>query len=253
MNLYKDVVVKSEEPADPEHTVDRVQSISAAVFHLEQVSARRGLTFIYTLLAFIPFTAHKISIYFNFFIFSHISLDMSVDHRYIYPVDTGGLLMWHKALKSGYQTIIRIVQKTILIMKWHIFTEDLLFSVFIRDKQAILRVSLCPGELWGDFLFTPFSQSLILERAIWIIVAVIIITTSLLSLHICCKYTTVPPLCVLPLLSQVEQPLRNKKAVWHKLLSKQRKRAVVACFRMAPLYNLPRWVLLTSVTPVELI
>ncbi|XP_069017865.1 ryanodine receptor 3 isoform X1 [Embiotoca jacksoni] len=41
-------------------------------------------------------------------------------------------------------------------------------------------------------------------------------------------------------LEQVEQPLRNKKAVMHKLLSKQRKRAVVACFRMAPLYNLPR-------------
>ncbi|MXQ88660.1 hypothetical protein E5288_WYG003832 [Bos mutus] len=43
-------------------------------------------------------------------------------------------------------------------------------------------------------------------------------------------------------LEQVEQPLRSKKAVWHKLLSKQRKRAVVACFRMAPLYNLPRQV-----------
>uniref|UniRef100_A0A5F8HC19 Ryanodine receptor 3 n=1 Tax=Monodelphis domestica TaxID=13616 RepID=A0A5F8HC19_MONDO len=42
-------------------------------------------------------------------------------------------------------------------------------------------------------------------------------------------------------LEQVEQPLRSKKAVWHKLLSKQRKRAVVACFRMAPLYNLPRY------------
>ncbi|XP_061429961.1 ryanodine receptor 3-like [Lethenteron reissneri] len=40
--------------------------------------------------------------------------------------------------------------------------------------------------------------------------------------------------------SQVEHPHRSKKAVWHKLLSKQRKRAVVACFRMAPLYNLPR-------------
>uniref|UniRef100_W5N4D0 Ryanodine receptor 3 n=1 Tax=Lepisosteus oculatus TaxID=7918 RepID=W5N4D0_LEPOC len=40
--------------------------------------------------------------------------------------------------------------------------------------------------------------------------------------------------------NKVEQPLRSKKAVWHKLLSKQRKRAVVACFRMAPLYNLPR-------------
>uniref|UniRef100_A0A673IK53 Ryanodine receptor 3-like n=1 Tax=Sinocyclocheilus rhinocerous TaxID=307959 RepID=A0A673IK53_9TELE len=41
-------------------------------------------------------------------------------------------------------------------------------------------------------------------------------------------------------LDQVEQPLRNKKMVFQKLLSKQRKRAVVACFRMAPLYNLPR-------------
>ncbi|XP_020570403.2 ryanodine receptor 3 isoform X4 [Oryzias latipes] len=41
-------------------------------------------------------------------------------------------------------------------------------------------------------------------------------------------------------LEQVEQPLRNKKCVVQKLLSKQRKRAVVACFRMAPLYNLPR-------------
>ncbi|XP_047657475.1 ryanodine receptor 3 isoform X4 [Tachysurus fulvidraco] len=41
-------------------------------------------------------------------------------------------------------------------------------------------------------------------------------------------------------LDQVEQPLRCKKLVWQKHLSKQRKRAVVACFRMAPLYNLPR-------------
>uniref|UniRef100_A0A8B9HQ31 Ryanodine receptor 3 n=1 Tax=Astyanax mexicanus TaxID=7994 RepID=A0A8B9HQ31_ASTMX len=41
-------------------------------------------------------------------------------------------------------------------------------------------------------------------------------------------------------LEQVELPLRNKKLVAQKLLSKQRKRAVVACFRMAPLYNLPR-------------
>uniref|UniRef100_A0A673ZNU6 Ryanodine receptor 3 n=1 Tax=Salmo trutta TaxID=8032 RepID=A0A673ZNU6_SALTR len=47
-------------------------------------------------------------------------------------------------------------------------------------------------------------------------------------------------------LEQVEQPLRMKKCVFQKLLSKQRKRAVVACFRMAPLYNLPR----TELTPV---
>lgn len=31
--------------------------------------------------------------------------------------------------------------------------------------------------------------------------------------------------------------------MWNKLLSKQRKRAVVACFRMAPLYNLPRCIM----------
>ncbi|MCJ8742149.1 hypothetical protein PDJAM_G00078720 [Pangasius djambal] len=36
-----------------------------------------------------------------------------------------------------------------------------------------------------------------------------------------------------------EHPYKSKKMVWHKLLSKQRRRAVVACFRMTPLYNLP--------------
>uniref|UniRef100_A0A8B9LR02 Ryanodine receptor 2b (cardiac) n=1 Tax=Astyanax mexicanus TaxID=7994 RepID=A0A8B9LR02_ASTMX len=40
--------------------------------------------------------------------------------------------------------------------------------------------------------------------------------------------------------AQVEHPQRSKRAVWQKLLSKQRKRAVVACLRMTPLYNLPR-------------
>lgn len=39
LNLYKDVVVRNEGPPDPEKTVDRVQSISAAVFNLEQVSS----------------------------------------------------------------------------------------------------------------------------------------------------------------------------------------------------------------------
>ncbi|NWX29868.1 RYR2 protein, partial [Notiomystis cincta] len=48
------------------------------------------------------------------------------------------------------------------------------------------------------------------------------------------------PIPLLLTLIKVEHPQRSKKAVWHKLLSKQRKRAVVACFRMAPLYNLPR-------------
>lgn len=37
LNLYKDVVVKSEGPPDPEQNVERVQGISAAVYHLEQV------------------------------------------------------------------------------------------------------------------------------------------------------------------------------------------------------------------------
>uniref|UniRef100_A0A8C7WKG9 Ryanodine receptor 1 n=1 Tax=Oncorhynchus mykiss TaxID=8022 RepID=A0A8C7WKG9_ONCMY len=37
-----------------------------------------------------------------------------------------------------------------------------------------------------------------------------------------------------------EHPYKSKKMVWHKLLSKQRRKAVVACFRMSPLYNIPR-------------
>ncbi|KAL4647687.1 ryanodine receptor 1-like isoform X1 [Arapaima gigas] len=37
-----------------------------------------------------------------------------------------------------------------------------------------------------------------------------------------------------------EHPFKSKKMAWHKLLSKQRRRAVVACFRMTPLYNIPR-------------
>ncbi|KAL7383245.1 hypothetical protein ABVT39_007231, partial [Epinephelus coioides] len=45
---------------------------------------------------------------------------------------------------------------------------------------------------------------------------------------------------VLYYLDQVERPQKSKKPMWHKVLSKQRKRAVVACLRMAPLYNLPR-------------
>ncbi|XP_068183975.1 ryanodine receptor 2 isoform X2 [Antennarius striatus] len=45
---------------------------------------------------------------------------------------------------------------------------------------------------------------------------------------------------VLYYLDQVEHPQRCKKPAWHKVLPKQRKRAVVACLRMAPLYNLPR-------------
>lgn len=39
LNLYKDVVVKSEGPPDAEQNVERVQGISAAVYHLEQVQS----------------------------------------------------------------------------------------------------------------------------------------------------------------------------------------------------------------------
>lgn len=36
LNLYKDIL-KSDEPTDPERNVERVQRISAALYHLEQV------------------------------------------------------------------------------------------------------------------------------------------------------------------------------------------------------------------------
>ncbi|KAM9591511.1 LOW QUALITY PROTEIN: ryanodine receptor 1-like [Morphnus guianensis] len=42
-------------------------------------------------------------------------------------------------------------------------------------------------------------------------------------------------------LEQTEHPYKSKKVVWHKLLSKQCSWAVVACFHMMPLYNLPRY------------
>ncbi|CAL8299057.1 unnamed protein product [Merluccius merluccius] len=45
---------------------------------------------------------------------------------------------------------------------------------------------------------------------------------------------------VLYYLDQVAHPQSSTRAAWHTVLSKQRKRAVVACLRMAPLYNLPR-------------
>ncbi|KAJ3610589.1 hypothetical protein NHX12_022681 [Muraenolepis orangiensis] len=45
---------------------------------------------------------------------------------------------------------------------------------------------------------------------------------------------------VLYYLDQVAHPQSGRSAAWHPVLSKQRKRAVVACLRMAPLYNLPR-------------
>uniref|UniRef100_A0A087YKM4 Ryanodine receptor 2 n=1 Tax=Poecilia formosa TaxID=48698 RepID=A0A087YKM4_POEFO len=45
---------------------------------------------------------------------------------------------------------------------------------------------------------------------------------------------------VLYYLDQVEHPQRSKKPAWKNVLSKRRKRAVVACLRMTPLYNLPR-------------
>ena len=39
---------------------------------------------------------------------------------------------------------------------------------------------------------------------------------------------------------QVEHPPASMKQAWKKVVSSQRKRAVMACFRMIPLHNLPR-------------
>lgn len=117
LNLYRDVVVKSEEPVNPEHTVSRVQSISAALFHLE--------------------------------------------------------LVGNKTQRE----------------------KNELFNKKKKKKHCHM----------GNVSKTLNSKI---------------------------DFSVGPP--------QVEQPLRNKKCVLQKLLSKQRKRAVVACFRMAPLYNLPR-------------
>lgn len=40
-------------------------------------------------------------------------------------------------------------------------------------------------------------------------------------------------------LYKIEHPEDPKRAVWEKLMSKSRKKAVVSCFRMTPLYNMP--------------
>lgn len=40
-------------------------------------------------------------------------------------------------------------------------------------------------------------------------------------------------------LHMVEHPLVKTKGTWRKLISGQRKKAVMACFRMAPLYSIP--------------
>lgn len=40
-------------------------------------------------------------------------------------------------------------------------------------------------------------------------------------------------------LHMVEHPQTKKKGTWRKLISSQRKKAVMACFRMAPLYSIP--------------
>ena len=45
---------------------------------------------------------------------------------------------------------------------------------------------------------------------------------------------------VLAHLYLVDHAQAGGKAVWEKLLSRQRKRAIVSCFRMTPLYNTPR-------------
>lgn len=114
-----------------------------------------ALTFIYTLLALIPITAHKIS-FFYFFFLLYCSSDMCVDHS---PVDTRVATHVMQGAED-YQTIVRIVQKIILIMKLQIFTEDLLFfkkkCFKCSSKQS--WVTLCPGELWGAFFTLVFCK-----------------------------------------------------------------------------------------------
>lgn len=100
-----------------------------------------------------------------------------------------------------------------------------------RAEDLRCRLSLGAGEplpfsmssCWPPPLTSSWSQYVLLSRAAQIALASICIYLPAIHHH------------------QVEQPLRSKKCVWQKLLSKQRKRAVVACFRMAPLYNLPRY------------
>ncbi|KAJ8044966.1 Ryanodine receptor 2 [Holothuria leucospilota] len=45
---------------------------------------------------------------------------------------------------------------------------------------------------------------------------------------------------VLYQLNVIEQPCYSKKNAWRRLMSAQRKRAIMACFRMTPLFSLPR-------------
>ncbi|XP_072171379.1 ryanodine receptor 2-like [Diadema setosum] len=45
---------------------------------------------------------------------------------------------------------------------------------------------------------------------------------------------------VLHRLHQMEHPAASKKSAWRRLMSAQRKRAIMACFRMIPLHHLPR-------------
>lgn len=42
LNLYKDIL-KSDGPTDPEKNVERVQRISAALYHLEQVKSQMSI------------------------------------------------------------------------------------------------------------------------------------------------------------------------------------------------------------------
>uniref|UniRef100_H2Y883 Ryanodine receptor 3-like n=1 Tax=Ciona savignyi TaxID=51511 RepID=H2Y883_CIOSA len=50
-------------------------------------------------------------------------------------------------------------------------------------------------------------------------------------------------------LFMVDHPPKSRRAVWKKLMSKQRKRAVVSCFRMVPLYNLPKHKVISMFIP----
>uniref|UniRef100_A0A673K9V6 Ryanodine receptor 2-like n=1 Tax=Sinocyclocheilus rhinocerous TaxID=307959 RepID=A0A673K9V6_9TELE len=101
-------------------------------------------------------------------------------------------------------------------------TEDEVRAYIRSNLQQVSQKTTCERPPYLAFLFS-FCQDL-------------------------CEYS-IDPLSVERILSiarvlfhldQVERPQKTKRAVWHRMLSKQRKRAVVACLRMVPLYNLPR-------------
>ncbi|KAM9848015.1 LOW QUALITY PROTEIN: ryanodine receptor 2-like [Aulostomus maculatus] len=89
-------------------------------------------------------------------------------------------------------------------------------SLILLAKTGFIQTSKC---LWRDSLHSESGSTIHARRTVNKILGIA---------------------RVLYYLDQVEHPQRNKKPAWYKVLSKHRKQAVVACLRMAPLYNLPR-------------